>query len=272
LERKSPPTFDVVIELLDYDRLAVHNNVQKTVDMILRGVPPRPEIRVRTGAGAVEVLQEERTMDLSDPGFNQKFPSLSRANNRKEQIPNGAPGRNSPIIIESREVRNAQEELEVKDESSKLIRVFPYGIARTRLERAIREKRAPACVINDISQADAVMAIRSTYQAKPKKLRDIAGRPINTVVVKSNTFSQIATGLDDILRQASESPDENLKAIEEVQAGIDLVLQSGKPFELSPASGPVRKMQHQMAEAKRLASESVGEDPNRRLRLLPTRL
>ena len=33
LERKAPPTFDVVIELLDYDRLAVHNNVQKTVEI-----------------------------------------------------------------------------------------------------------------------------------------------------------------------------------------------------------------------------------------------
>ncbi|RYG16956.1 AAA family ATPase, partial [bacterium] len=49
LERKAPPTFDVVIELLDYDRLAVHHDVMKTVDMILRGIAPRPEIRVRTG-------------------------------------------------------------------------------------------------------------------------------------------------------------------------------------------------------------------------------
>ncbi|RYG37879.1 AAA family ATPase, partial [bacterium] len=57
LERKAPPTFDVVVELLDYDRLAVHNNVQRTVDMILRGAPPRPEIRVRTGAGEIEVVQ-----------------------------------------------------------------------------------------------------------------------------------------------------------------------------------------------------------------------
>ena len=111
-----------------------------------------------------------------------------------------------------------------------------------------------------------------TTRAKPKKLRDIAGRPVNTVVVKSNTFSQISAGLDDILRQAGEPADDQSKAVDEVQAGIDIVLQSGKAYELSPASGPIRKMQHQMAEARRLASESVGEDPNRRLRILPTRL
>ena len=54
----------------------------------------------------------------------------------------------------------------------------------TDLERAIREKRAAAYVTNDLNDADAVMAIRSTVQAKPRRLRDLAGRPVNTVVVK----------------------------------------------------------------------------------------
>lgn len=265
LERKAPPTFDVVVELLDYDRLAVHHNVQKTVDMILRGVAPRPEIRVRTGAGLVEVVQEERTAELNEPGFNQRFPALARKEAR-ETIANGAPGRNSPTVS------NTSENAEVTDEPAKLVRIFPYGIARTRLERAIREKRAPAYVTNDISQADAIMAIRSTYQAKPKKLRDMTGRPVNTVVVKSNTFSQISAALEDILRQSGEPASGDTKAIEEAQTGIEIVLQSGKPYELNPAPATVRKVQHQMAEARRLASESVGEDPNRRLRILPTRI
>lgn len=85
LERKAPPTFDVVIELLDYDRLAVHHNVMKTVDMVLRGVPPRPEIRVRTGAGSVEVVQKEQTADIEEPGFNQRFPALARTAEGRQQ-------------------------------------------------------------------------------------------------------------------------------------------------------------------------------------------
>jgi hypothetical protein len=118
------------------------------------------------------------------------------------------------------------------------------------------------------------MAIRSTYAAKPRKLRDQAGRNVPTVVVKSNTFSQIATALDDILRQSGQATTSALddQALKEIQEAIDIVLQSGKSYELSPASAPVRKMQHQMAEARRLASESVGEEPHRRLRLLPTRV
>lgn len=248
LERKAPPTFDVVIELLDYDRLAVHHAVQKTVDLILRGVPPRPEIRVRTGAGETEIVQKEQTADLDEPGFNRRFPAVSR---REPVKKNGAP----PV-----------------EPDPDLIRIYPYGIARTRLERAIREKRAPASVISDVSQADAVMAIRSTYQAKPKKLRDLAGKPISTVIVKSNTFAQIAEALDAIIKQKQEGEDLEAHALDEVQNGIQVVLQSHRPYELSPQPAPIRKVQHQMIEARRLASESVGEDPHRRLRILPTKL
>jgi hypothetical protein len=222
---------------------------------------------VRTSAGAVEVVQDEQTSEAADAAFNARFPSLARNPQAKESVANGQPNRNSPSMP-----KPPREEKEVKDDANRLIRIFPYGIARTRLERAIREKRAPAYVTNDIGQADAVMAIRSTYQGRPKKLRDLAGRPVSTVVVKSNTFSQIAAALDDIVRQTTEGPEVESKAMQEVHDGIEQVMQSGKPFELSPASPSVRKIQHQVAEARRLASESVGEEPNRRIRLLPTRI
>ncbi|MFY9234410.1 MAG: R3H domain-containing nucleic acid-binding protein [Fimbriimonadaceae bacterium] len=255
LERKAPPTFDVVIELVDYDRLAVHHNVQKTVDLMLRGVPPKPEIRVRTDKGAVEVVQKEETKELAEPGFNKKFPSLARRT--EEPAP---------------KLSNGDGEGEGSRHLAHLIRIYPYGIARTRLERAIRERRAPAFVTNDITQADAVMAIRSTYQNKPRKLRELAGKPISTVVVKSNTFSQIAGALDEIVRGVADSKDFEAEAMEEILHAIDTVIQSGKPVDLTPQPATVRKMQHQVAEARRLASESVGEDPNRRIRVLPTRL
>ncbi len=256
LERKAPPTFDVVIELLDYDRLAVHHNVQKTVDMILRGLPPRPEIRVRTGAGEVEVLQKEQTADPLENPNEARFPTLSQK-----------------VVTRSPKEPAAKKEPADKPRTEGgLLKIFPYGIARTRLERAIRERRAPALVTNDLSEADAVMAIRSTYQSRPKKLRELAGRPVNTVVVKSNTFTQIAGALDEIVRKAGGGPDLESQAMEEVLSAINLVAQTGKAQELSPQSATVRKMQHQLTEARRYASESVGEDPNRRLRILPTRL
>ena len=37
LERKAPPTFDVVIEIQSKQRLAIHHDVSQTVDLLLRG-------------------------------------------------------------------------------------------------------------------------------------------------------------------------------------------------------------------------------------------
>jgi stage III sporulation protein SpoIIIAA len=271
LERKAPPTFDVVIELLDYDRLAVHNNVQKTVDMILRGVPPRPEIRVRTGAGLVEVVQTEQVPDVtSQPRVGRVAATLGMETRTAKAGPQ-SPERIAARVAKEINGRPSRKE-EVRDDAGNVIRIFPYGINRSRLERAIREKKAAAFVTNEIRDADAVIAMRSTQQSNPKKLRDMAGRALNTITVKSNTFSQIATALDDLVKQSSDMSEQESNALEEAQQGIDAVLQSGKPFELSPAPATVRKAQYRLVESKRLASEGLGEEPQRRLRILPTRL
>src|SRR3546814_7138048 len=43
LERKAPPTFDVLVEIQDRSRVAVHKNIAEVVDDLLRGVPAVPE-------------------------------------------------------------------------------------------------------------------------------------------------------------------------------------------------------------------------------------
>ncbi len=47
LERKAPPTFDVLVEIVERDRVIVHRNVAETVDAILRGHMVPPEARWR---------------------------------------------------------------------------------------------------------------------------------------------------------------------------------------------------------------------------------
>src|SRR5438067_1227766 len=53
LERKSPPTFDVLVEIHDRDRLAIHMPLADVVDTALRGPMQTPKIRVRTREGRV---------------------------------------------------------------------------------------------------------------------------------------------------------------------------------------------------------------------------
>jgi stage III sporulation protein SpoIIIAA len=51
LERKAPPTFDVIIEIQDRERVLVHADVADTVDAMLRGDPTAPELRWRDEEG-----------------------------------------------------------------------------------------------------------------------------------------------------------------------------------------------------------------------------
>lgn len=260
LERKAPPTFDVVIELLDYNRLAIHRNVQKTVDMLLRGVVPKPELRVRTDKG-VEVLQaDERDLAQQETELTDRFPSLAKRN----------PSRKEEKQKKSGESETRTKRVE-KPSRKQAIKVYPFGIARTRLERAIKESGAPVYLTNDLQAADVIIAIRSTYQNQPRKLKEL-NRNVPVKVVKSNTFSQIAQALDQILTDFSGTSDREEEALKEALKAIEDVQQQGKPVELTPRDARVRKMQHQMVESKRLASESVGSDPNRRIRILPSRL
>jgi stage III sporulation protein SpoIIIAA len=51
LERKAPPTFDVIIEIQDRERVTVHADVAETVDSMLRGDQIAPELRWRDEEG-----------------------------------------------------------------------------------------------------------------------------------------------------------------------------------------------------------------------------
>jgi stage III sporulation protein SpoIIIAA len=51
LERKQPPTFDVIVEIQDRERVMVHSDVAQTVDAMLLGEPIAPEMRWRDEEG-----------------------------------------------------------------------------------------------------------------------------------------------------------------------------------------------------------------------------
>ena len=51
LERKAPPTFDVIVEIQDRERVAVHSDVAETVDAMLRGDAGRPRAALARRGG-----------------------------------------------------------------------------------------------------------------------------------------------------------------------------------------------------------------------------
>ena len=67
LERKAPPTFDVLVEIQDRDRVAIHMPLAEVVDTALRGPLLSPKIRMRTREGRVISNVDVPTVVATDP-------------------------------------------------------------------------------------------------------------------------------------------------------------------------------------------------------------
>lgn len=234
LERKAPPTFDVVIEIQEKDKLAVHHDVAEVVDRFLRGVPPRPEVRVRTAEGEVQIRPYEPRMESFAPAGPFAGPV--------------SPGADRP--------------------GRKVVRVYPYAVSRHRLERAIRELRVPAYITDHLEDADLVLTIKSQEKRQPKRLRDAQSRGMPMHVVKSNTVTQLENFLRSVF-DVGDYLDDQEAALREVEDAIRKVLDDAQPVELSPQNSYVRRLQHQLVQRYGLSSESKGEEPYRRVVIYP---
>jgi len=59
LERMSPPTFNIVVEIQERDKVAVHADVTEAVDYLLRGQPLDTEIRWQDEQGEIQIAKEK---------------------------------------------------------------------------------------------------------------------------------------------------------------------------------------------------------------------
>ncbi len=268
LERKAPPTFEVIIEMTEVDSLAIHLDVEKTVDKMLRGISPRPEIRVRNAEGAVEIIQ--RSSDIK-PVIREVEEPESPAVNRQNPRSRNTGEMGHSLQFDSEMTRSSQPSASTKPLPS-TVRIFPYGVSRSRLDRAIAEMHVSAYVARDVNDADAVLALKASYRREPGKMREAAQRRLPIYVVKSNTYSQIAGIVREIFR-LGPGPDEPVEdteeALMEAQEAIDHVRETNEAIELAPANSFVRRLQHQLIDRYQLVSESIGVEPKRRVRILP---
>ena len=226
LERKAPPTFDVIVEIHDRDRLAIHKNVGDVVDALLRGYQPQPEIRQRTAAG-VAIVQEADT---------ESMPHIAMAG------------------------------YDVPDEDrEKPLMIFPYGVSRNKIERAVHNLRVNASIARKWDDADVVLTLKSLERKEQPRLKQIASENIPIYAIKTNTTTQIQSCLKDVFNLPSLDTEEI--ALREAEEAIYQVLLDSQATELSPQTSYVRRMQHQLAEKYRLQSRSTGLEPNRRVRI-----
>jgi stage III sporulation protein SpoIIIAA len=252
LERRSPPTFDVLIEIQTRDQVAVHTDVAEAVDSLLRGNPHPPEIRARDASGEIRVERAARTpLGRRDPQGLRRHRDV----NGQEKI------EKSEYQPEF-EPPQSQEEL-------KLIRIFPYGVARNRLIEASKRLGVPIFISNDVNDAQVVVTLRTHFRKRQRPIIDAETRGTPIYVLRSNTINQMERFLSGLFNLEPVGPRARSEeeALQQTQGAIDAVMNGERWVELSPASSYVRRLQHQMARQANLLSYSYGKEPNRRVRI-----
>jgi stage III sporulation protein SpoIIIAA len=242
LERKAPPTFDVVVEIQDWDHVVVHPDVAETVDSLLRGFEVEGEIRTRDDEGEVHIERLE--------------PEPVPAGVRTDGV--GLVGGAAPRMPAVREngLANA-------------MRIFPFGVSRNRLEQAVRELRVPVTVARQPDEADMVLTLRNYYRRKPEPLREAEARGVPVYVLKSNTSGQMSQALASVFNVSGADRDPTTSALEEAEQAIGLVLENSRTIEVAPQNSHIRRLQHQLAERYNVGSRSRGKEPHRRVKFFP---
>jgi stage III sporulation protein SpoIIIAA len=229
LERKAPPTFDVVVEMWERDKLAMHRPVADVVDDFLRGQSLTPEMRQRREDGTVETTQRAAPTPADSP------PPKGRAK-----------------------------------EARRGVRLYPYGVSRNRLQRAIKQLGLSLTISRTLEESDAILTLSAHYRRDTPRLRQAVEQNMPIYVVRSNTYAQIASRLNEIFADGKNSSTDTDIALREAEDAALQVLKFDEPIDLNPQSATIRKMQHQLIERYNLRSTSVGKEPHRRVRVMPT--
>lgn len=241
LERKAPPTFDTLVEIRTRDEFSVYHETGSVVDAFLRGKTVRPEVRVRKAEGFEVVEAQEKVESPAAKGL----PGIPERSRRKERA------------------------RPTDGSATKALRIYPYGVSRDRLSRAINDLHVSATIARTPKEADVVLTLKAHEKRQPKTLQDLEEEGLTVSILRSNTVSQMkhylmqSFGIENQLNEEDE-------AIHEVKEAVDRVMSYGEPVELAPQSAHVRRLQHLAVEQHGLGSESRGEVPWRRVVVLPT--
>ena len=265
LERRSPPTFDMLVELQERDKLAVHQDVAAAVDTLVRGYPLQPEIRWRDANNEVHI---EKAPAAAAHGLAQ--------GTRRTYSNNGEQNNNeAKRASESRYLRNAstptlnyEQAVDLSQRKPvKKVSIYPYGVARNRLQQAAHRLGVPALIARDITEADIVMTLRTYYRSRQQPITEAEARGVPIYVLRANTINQMEQSLAEIFN-LSDGGDQNFNEVtNQTESAIQAVLNGQRWVDLPPATSSIRRIQHEMARQAQLVSHSYGKDPNRRVRI-----
>lgn len=278
LERRSPPTFDVVVEIREREKVAVHSDVTKAVDGMLYGHPEPVQLRYRTEEGKLAVEEqeiEELPAALSGRrggGGLLREPRETRGRVMPRQTVNRGNGAgNGHDAGNGTSKPNGRRALNIVGASSegqsKPLHIISYGVARNRLYQAARHLGADIVIVDDIRDADVLVTLKSYYRRRRRLISDAEQRRIPVYVLRANTVHQMENFLAEALGVEVTPNDPFDIALAEAQEGIARVNSGEDQVNLRPANSYIRRHQHELVREAQLISQSYGQEPTRYVRI-----
>ncbi|MCQ2739884.1 MAG: single-stranded DNA-binding protein [bacterium] len=245
LEREKQPTFDIVIEIIDRNTLAVYKNTSEAVDYILRGWPIRPELR-KVDKGEIPHMEAD-----TKPQTDVK---VEKAEDNKMNFSFSRP--------------------KYCEQNKPLKKLYLYAVSRTIVEKLIERMDFKIEITKNADDADIVIAHKNFAKGGAKVLNVAKEYRAQIFYVKTNSMAQIQKVLKDALDiqpqdfEQSEGYCDNVEmALDEVKSAIEK-LQAGESFvELLPRNAQIRKLQHELVEQYGYKSVSVGDGDNRYIKI-----
>jgi stage III sporulation protein SpoIIIAA len=296
LERKAPPTFDVVVEIQGWDKLAVHDNVAQVVDQWLRGFPISPEVRTMGTSGEVVRTQEQARVSEAQPGsWQQQGQKGGRQRDRQpdQQMDRQAQGQPVQAQLAQSAMAAPAAPMGMRAPESKVkeaeVRIFLFGVGRDKLEAAAAESGRVVHIVNELRQADVVLTTKTHYRRGSQLVRiaETSGTPV--CVLRKNTMVQLQEFLDTIIKDwhrdndgsgpgiipgmgnsgdgpAFTGPNSSPamdKAMDEAEEAANRVLSGEQTVHLAPQRSYIRRLQHLLGQRYNVASVSQGKEPER---------
>ncbi|MFM1901879.1 MAG: AAA family ATPase [Synechococcaceae bacterium WB9_4xC_028] len=281
LERAAEPTFPLAVEMHSRHRWAVHADVGRTVDLLLRGQTPRPEERELSSDGSVR-----RCDPLPDKGtglaVRLRPPRDLREPPRLAMVPTPDPSHVSdqrqPELVSEPASDAAREAAHKAASTPDVLQVICCGLTPRLVEEASRRHRWPVQLVDDLSAADVVLSVRQGLGRQPDLRRQAREARVPILVIKADTLPQVERALERLLsrRLAPEAPAlpddqaDAFAALEECRLAVEqVVVPQGRPVELLPRNEEVRRMQADLIARYRLRSDVFGQADQQRLRVFP---
>ncbi len=248
LERRSPPTFDVLIEIQHRNQFAVHQDVAAAVDSLLRGFPLPAEIRTRDEDGQIKIEKAEASPN----------PSLKRGGDSL--------GTRGTIRLSTAPDASAQPRSESRQKLP-TTRIYPFGVARNRLLQVVKRMQVPAIIVRNVGEADVLVTLRAYYRKRQQTVMEAERRGMPVYMLRANTSEQIEKFMSDLFGLGGSEVNGMDDVTAQTQAAIAAVLSGERWIDLPAGPAMVRRIQHEMARSAELVSHSYGKEPRRHVRI-----